>query len=86
MLYPYMTLADGTEVCHTHLLEDGTVEVHFEQPIYRGFKSARCRLPDYTWLFQDGFSPEEQREMEDFLRHNAHLFFKFAARGGISCA
>lgn len=35
MLYPYITLADGTEIVHTHVFEeDGLqkVEVHFERP------------------------------------------------------
>lgn len=49
MLYPYMTLADETEVVHSHLIkQDGTekVIVHFERPTENGFDSARCELPD----------------------------------------
>ena len=52
MMYPYMTLADGTEVVHSQIIEkDGvqTVLVHFERPTEGGFDSARCELPEYSW-------------------------------------
>ena len=54
MLYPYLTLWDDTEICHSQIMEkDGkpVVEVHFEKPVESGFCSARCTLPDYTWQF-----------------------------------
>lgn len=89
MLYPYMTFADGTEICHTQILEKPqgkTVEVHFERPVENGFCTARCELPGYTWLIREGFSQEELREFETFLRANAHLIFKYAREGGIFCA
>ena len=40
MMYPYMVLADGTEITHSHIIDDdGTeqVEVHFERPTEQGF-------------------------------------------------
>ena len=50
-MYPYLTLADETEIVHSHVMNvDGvqTVEVHFERPSEeRGFDSARCVLPSY---------------------------------------
>lgn len=52
MMYSYMTLADGAEVVHSQLIEDGDggrVLVHFERPMQDGFDSARCELPSYTW-------------------------------------
>ena len=61
-MYPYITLADETEITHSHLIEaDGnqTVEVHFERPTETGFDSARCVLPSYQWKFSEGFTPEE---------------------------
>lgn len=54
MLYPYMTLNDGTEVCHSQILEDRKVVVNFERPTEDGFDSARCELPSYTWLIFRG--------------------------------
>lgn len=50
MMYPYMTLEDGTEVVHSQIISrDGTdtVLVHFERPNDNGFDSARCELPSY---------------------------------------
>lgn len=44
MLYPYMTLNDGTEVCYSQILEGHKVVVNFERPTEDGFDSARCEL------------------------------------------
>ena len=47
MVYPYMTLADGTEIVYTNVFEeDGIkkVEVHFERPTEKGFDTARCHI------------------------------------------
>ena len=85
MIHPYMTLADETEIVHTHLLKDGDinrVEVHFERPKYMGFDTARCSLPDYKWIIRDGFTNEEITFFLFFLRHNAHLIFRYAENGG----
>lgn len=89
MMYPYMTLSDETEVTHSQLMEregQQVVEVHFERPTERGFDSARCVLPAYTWKFNEGFSAEEITFFEEFLRNNAHLLYRYAAQGGIRCA
>lgn len=89
MIYPYITLADGTEIVHTHILNENgqpQVEVHFERPSDDGFESARCVLPSYEWIIRDGFSDLEIKNFEEILRHNAHLIFKFAGNGGVCCA
>jgi len=86
MMYPYMILADETEITHSHIIDrDGTeqVEVHFERPTEKGFDSARCVLPSYQWEFTEGFSAEEVLFFEEFLKHNAHLLYRYAAQGGI---
>lgn len=88
-MFPYLTFSDGTEVVYSKILEnDGvkTVQVHFECPIDGGFKSARCELPSYKWLFNEGYTREEISFFIDFLEHNAHLFFEFAAEGGMKSA
>lgn len=89
MMYPYITLADGTEIVHSHLIEkngEKSVEVHFERPIKDGFDSARCVLPAYEWIIRDGYTDEEIKMFEDMLRHGAHLFFKYAETGGAAVA
>lgn len=86
MMYPYITLADGTEIVHSQLIQKDEldmVEVHFERAVGDGFHSARCVLPTYEWKFTDGFSDEEMNFFEEFLQQNAHLFYRYAAQGGI---
>ena len=61
MMYPYMTLADETEIVHSKIVEkDGMkkVIVNFERPTEDGFDSARCELPDYKWTERQGYSDE----------------------------
>jgi hypothetical protein len=89
MMYPYITLADETEILHSHILEvDGVinVEVHFERPTEKGFDMARCVLPNYSWIMREGFSDEEIAKFEQFLMSNAHLLYKYARSGGVQIA
>ncbi len=90
MMYPYITLGDGTEIVHSQVIhEDGLdkVFVHFERPTEHGFDSARCELPTYTWTtWEGGFSDAERLEFEEFLRSNAHLLYRYAASGGLKVA
>lgn len=58
MMYPYMTLADETEIVQSQIIEENNVQkviVHFECPIEDGFDSARCELPTYKWILQEGY-------------------------------
>ena len=90
MMYPYMTLEDGTEVVRSQLIGDGQtgrVLVRFERPCENGFDSACCELPSYAWIPWEGsFSDNELRFFEHFLRNNAHLIYRYAAKGGVRVA
>lgn len=89
MVYPYISLPDGTEIVHTDIIEkeDGPhVEVNFERPKHLGFDTARCDLPTYTWIVRDGFTDEEMKLFGEFMVHNAHLLFKYARAGGVQIA
>ncbi len=89
MMYSYITLADGTEINHTQILDENgekKVEVHFECPVEGGFKSARCELPSYKWLFNEGYTEEEISFFTELLHHNVHTIFEFAANGGSQVA
>ena len=89
MMYPYMTLADATEIVYTNVFEEAgvqKVEVHFERPTDKGFETARCKLPEYEWIIRDGFSDDEIKFFEEFLHNNAHLFYKYGASGGMNIA
>ena len=86
MMYPYITLADETEITHSQIIEaDGqqNVEVHFERPNETGFDSARCVLPSHQWKFVDGFTAAEMELFNELLHSNAHLLYRYAAQGGI---
>ena len=76
MMYPYMTLADETEIVHSQIIEkegQRKVIVNFERPTENGFDSARCELPDYKWTEREGYSDEEIALFEKLLHTNAHL-------------
>lgn len=89
MMYPYMTLADETEIVHSQIIEeDGKqkVIVHFERPTEDGFDSARRELPGYKWILKQGYSDEEIAFFEQLLHNNAHLLYRYAENGGIRIA
>lgn len=89
MMYPYMTLADETEIVHSQIIEENGIQkvlVHFERPTEKGFDSARCELPSYNWIFKDGYTNDEIDMFEKLLRSNAHLLYKYAANGGVHIA
>ncbi len=89
MMYPYMTLSDGTEITHSHLIAEDArqkVIVHFERPTDAGFDSARCELPAYSWTTVEGYSEQEIAFFEELLRSNAHLLFRYARDGGVHIA
>lgn len=89
MMYPYMTLSDETEIVHSQIIDDDgkkKVFVHFERPTDNGFDSARCELPDYNWIYKNGYSDSEIEMFENLLHSNAHLLYKYAASGGINIA
>lgn len=76
MMYPYMTLADETEIVHSQILDGDRVIVHFERPTENGFDSARFELPTYELLEKKGeYSNEDIEFFKKILRHNAHLFY-----------
>ena len=87
MLYPLMTLNDGTEIVHSEMYEDGRVQVRIETPDENiGFKSASCWLPDYKWENIVGYTPEEQRYLKNLVESMAHLILEFSQTGGFDNA
>lgn len=89
MMYPYMKLADETEIVHSQLFEEDGIQkvlVHFERPTEDGFDSARCELPSYKWLYNHGYSENEIHFFDQLLHSNAHLIYKYAANGGVHIA
>ena len=83
MSYPFLTLEDNTEITHSEVLPDGSVNVFVERPVFRGFHSATCMLPSYEWRDVVGFSTEELAGFRKMIGDSAHLIIRYAKRGGI---
>lgn len=87
MMYPFLTLDDGTEIVHSEMRSDNTVKVYFEKPdVQDCFHDATCILPDYTWESIHGFTQEEMDRYQEVLSSTAHLILQFAKEGGFEHA
>lgn len=86
MVYPFMTLDDGTEIVHSEMKEDGSVKVFIEKPVMLGFHSVECRLPQYEWKNNNGFSDEELAFFDEFVHSLAHIIMELAQKGGFDSA
>ena len=80
MLYPFMTLNDGTEIVYS-----SQVKVQIETPVENGFKSATCILPGYLWT-NNGYSEMEMASLKELVKSTAHLLIRFSHEGGIESA
>lgn len=86
MMYPFMTLNDNTEIVHSEIIKDGgreSVQVCIERPVYGGFHSATCWLPDYRWENIKGFSKEDISYFQELLESVAHVILQLAREGGL---
>ena len=86
MMYPFIKLNDNTEIVHSELLENRKVKVYIEKPIYGGFNSAICYLPEYQWEEITGFTNDEISKYQKILESTAHLIIRFASEGGFDNA
>lgn len=87
MMYPFMTLNDGTEIVHSETLPDGRVKVYMEKPDAKDcFHHATCYLPDFEWQDVFGFSKQEMESLDELLHSTANLILEFAADGGFENA
>ena len=87
MMYPFMTLDDGTEIVHSETLPDGQVKVYIEKPDEKDcFHHATCYLPAYRWEDVYGFSEKEMDKYRDVVESTAHLILRFAEEGGVEYA
>ncbi len=87
MMYPFLTLDDGTEIVHSETKPDGRVKVYFEKPDAKDcFHHATCWLPGYEWEDVFGFTPGEMTRLKEVVRSVAHLILEFAETGGFENA
>ena len=76
MMYPFMTLEDGTEIVHSEQLDDGRVKVYIETPDEKdGFHNMICYLPSYE-IENNVYSKEEVEHFTDIIRSTAHLIIE----------
>ena len=76
MMYPFMTLEDGTGVAHSEAYDcngTATVKVYFEKPVEGGFLSAECYLPSYEWKNIDGFTDKDISQLQEYLQSVAYI-------------
>lgn len=79
MMYPFLTLDDGTEIVHSEMRSDGTVKVYMERPDEKdGFHYATCYLPSYTWEDIFGFSQDNIDRYLEVIQSTAHLILQFS--------
>ncbi len=87
MMYPFLTLDDGTEIVHSEMREDQTVKVYLEKPDEKDcFHHAACILPGYEWQDISGFSESEIARYQEVIQSTAHLILQFAQDGGFDSA
>ena len=87
MLYPFMTLADETEIVHSEMLADNTVKVYIEKADEKdGFHYATCFLPTYEWKDVFGFYENEIKYYQSIIENNAHLIMELSKNGGFEIA
>lgn len=89
MMYPFMTLEDGTGVAHSESYDCNgieTVKVYFEKPVDGGFLSAECYLPSYTWENINGFTEANIADLHAYLQSVSHIVIRLAREGGFDNA
>lgn len=87
MMYPFLTLDDGSEIVHSEMLKDGRVKVYIEKPDEKDcFHHALCYLPGYQWEDIFGFSQSDIDRYQEVIQSTAHLILQFSKEGGFDGA
>ena len=87
IVYPFLTLDDGTEIVHSEYRDDGTVKVYMEtsDKVF-GFKHATLWLPSYEWEDIYSYSEDDIKRLKEVIRSTAHLIIQFSKEGGFENA
>ncbi|MDO4312623.1 MAG: hypothetical protein Q4C52_06030 [Eubacteriales bacterium] len=85
MLYPFIKLHDNTEINHSEMHDDKTVDVVVEKKDKkRGiFSRAMCKLPDYKWGNVVGFNDKELERFQKLVEANSKLIMEYSKKGGM---
>ncbi|MCI9186218.1 MAG: hypothetical protein HFF34_02130 [Oscillospiraceae bacterium] len=87
MMYPFLTLDDGTEIVHSEMQENQRVKIYLERPDETTcFHYATCWIPGYVWEDIHGFSPADLQRFQEVIQSTAHLILQFSQEGGFDSA
>lgn len=87
MMYPFLTLNDGTEIVHSDMADDGSVKVYIEKPDEKDcFHHVTCFLPEERWVDSYGFSVQELSYLREVVESTSNIILEFAADGGFEHA
>ena len=79
MMYPFMTLDDGTEIVYSEMKNDRSVKVYMEKTDEKdGFHYAICYLPEYRWEDIFGLTEQELSRCREAIETSAQLIIQFA--------
>lgn len=79
MMYPFMTLANHTEITHSEQKANGAVKVYIETPDAKdGFHHAICWLPELRWDDIFGYSEDEMIYYKQLVHNNAQLIMELS--------
>ena len=71
MVYPFLTLDDGTEIVHSEYHDDGRVKVYMETADeVLGFKHATLWLSSYEWEDIYGYSEDDVKRFRSRASDN----------------
>lgn len=71
MIYPLLSLYDGTEFTYTDLQDDGKIIVYVETPnAIDGFHSLECVLPDYAIRDVQSYSESKKEKILEIIKSN----------------
>ena len=87
MMYPFMTLEDGTEIVHSEIKDNGEVKVYIDTPDEEDcFHHMTCYLPSYRIEDEFGYNEDEKEYFLDIIKSTAHLIIEFSKDGGFEHA
>ena len=79
MMYPFLTLDDGTAIVRSDILSDSRVKVYMERPDEKiGFFHTTCFLPEYEWPNILGFSESKIESLREIVRSKIHMISGFS--------
>lgn len=77
MVYPFMTLNDGTVIVHSEMQSDGCVKVSIETPDEKlCFKHAVCRLPQQERTDIYGYSDSELTYLKELIESKTPMILE----------